>query len=678
MKYLLTFALVATMITGMAQKKTNTIGIDLKNLDKNIKPGKDFFTFANGGWQKANPIGDEYATFGAFNQLDNLNNERIRTIIEEIASKNNTAGSIEDNIAKIYNTLIDMDTRNKQGLQPLDNYIKQINKTENKAELMKYVATMMLYDINTFFSIGVESDAKDSKANLVQLMQGGITLGEMEYYLDTDEHTMQIRNAYRDFGTKVFKMLNTALSESEAKEKMNTVIRLETRLASSFKNNTQLRVAEDNYNKISFSQLQKDYPEINWSDLFFNHSKFPSFSEINVGQPYAIETACKMIAEESLEDLKTYMTFRMAASTFSLLGEEQKTLNFDFFGRTLQGRQTQQPLWKQGVEMTNSLLGEAVGQIYVKKYFPESSKKRMLQLVENLRVALGERIEAQEWMSNETKDKAKEKLSTFYVKIGYPDKWQDYSKLNLNNSTSLLDVALTTRAFNNHTAIEETVGKPVDKDKWYMTPQTVNAYYNPPTNEICFPAGILQYPFFDENADDAFNYGAIGVVIGHEMTHGFDDQGRKYDKDGNMSDWWSETDQAGFNKRAQVIVDFFSNIKVLPDLNANGALTQGENLADHGGLQVAYTALQNAMKKTPLKTQQGFTPNQRFFLAYAGVWANNIREAEMRRRTKSDVHSLAKWRVNGALPHIDAWYDAFGITEKDSLFVPKANRVTIW
>lgn len=663
---------------SIAQNTTTTIGIQPKNLDTSVRPGTDFYTYANGGWQKANPIGDEYATYGAFHQLDNLNNERIRTIIEDIASNQAKNSQNEENIATIYNAVVDMNKRNQQGIKPLATYIENIEKIQTKEDLMVFVAQMMQADISMFFSIGVETDAKNSKVNLVQLMQGGITLEEVEYYLDTDAHTVAIRNEYRKFGTKVFKMLYPSLSSQEATDKMNTVIRLETRLASSFKNNAQLRIAENNYNKTTLGQVARDYPEVKWNEFFFENANFPHFSEINIGQPEAIKMACRIISDESLESLKCYSAFRLAASTFSFLGEEQKEVVFDFFGHTLQGRQTQQPIWKQGVELTNHLLGEAVGQIYVKRYFPESAKQRMLQLVDNLRIALGQRIEAQEWMSDETKSKAKDKLSTFYVKIGYPDTWRDYTQLDLAHCTSLFQIVTAARKFNNRTDIEETVGKPVNKDKWYMTPQTVNAYYNPATNEICFPAGILQYPFFDPKADDAFNYGAIGVVIGHEMTHGFDDQGCKFDKDGNMSGWWSKSDQENFTQRAQVIVDFFNNIKILPDLNGNGSLTQGENLADHGGLQVAYTAFENVTKNAPLKTKNGFTPNQRFFLAYAGVWANNIREEEIRRRTKSDPHSLAKWRVNGALPHIDAWYEAFNISEKDPLFVPKSKRVTIW
>ena len=677
MKIIMTLAMVAAMTTAAAQTDEHPHGIDVNNLDKTATPGSDFYKYAVGGWQQSHPLGDEYATFGAFNTLSELNNKRIREIIEDIAAKEQAPGSNEEKIAKIYNMVMDTAKLNREGTAPLILPIKMINICTNKDELLFSASTLMGYGISMFFEVGVEADAKDSKQNLVQLFQGGATLGEREYYLDDDENTVAIREAYKEFGTKMFKMIFPKISDEEAAAKMNTVLRLETRLASAFKSNAELRVVEENYNKISLDQLCTDYPQLQWKKLFFEGAKFPQFSELSVGQPEATKAMCKMIEEESLADLKTYMIFHVAENALDYLGDEQRKLHFDFFGRVLSGRQSEKPLWKRAVETTDDLMGEAIGQVYAKKYFPESAKQRMETLVENLRTALGERIMAQKWMSPETKLKAMEKLATFYVKIGYPNKWKDYSKMKLRGY-NLFEVVLEASYFNIQDELAKSVGQPVDKDKWYMTPQTVNAYYNPPTNEICFPAGILQYPFFDAEADDAFNYGAIGVVIGHEMTHGFDDQGRKYDKDGNMTDWWSKKDEEGFNTQAQRMVDFYDKIEVLPGLKANGSLTQGENLADHGGLMVAFQALKNATKGQPQKEIDGFNDDQRFFLAYAGVWANNIRDEEIRRRTKSDPHSLAKWRVNGALPHIDAWYKAFNITKKDPLFVPQNKRVTVW
>lgn len=674
----MTLTLAATMTTTVAQTESHPNGVNINNLDRSISPGTDFYGYAVGGWQKSHPMEGEYSTFGAFNMLDELNNQRIREIIETLAKEKHPAGSNEDKIATIYNMSMDMEARNKAGIQPIADACSKIDKCQNKEELLSLCAEMMQRDVNTFFTIGVDADAKNSKMNLVQIWQGGPTLGEREYYLDQDEHTLSIRDAYVEFGTKAFKMLHPNLSDEQAKDAMNIVLRIETRMAQSFKSNAELRIAELNYNKVPFSQLSEDYPHINWSDIFFKSGGFPKFDELSLGQPESLKAVDELISEENLDDLKTYVAFRELASNLSLCGEEQINLSFDFFGRTMQGRQSLQPLWKRSVNIANGLLGEAVGQIYVQKYFPESSKQQMKQLVDNLGVGLGNRIAEQDWMSQETKEKAMEKLGTFYVKIGYPDTWKDYSCVDFSGAQTFYDAVNRANMANNMLEINETVGKPVNRNKWYMTPQTVNAYYNPATNEICFPAGILQYPFFDPKADEAFNYGAIGVVIGHEMTHGFDDQGRKFDKDGNMTDWWSQEDQERFNERAQVIIDFYNNIEVLPGLKANGSLTQGENLADHGGLQVAYEAFLLANKGKKDKKKDGLTADQRFFLAYAGVWANNIRDEEIRRRTKSDPHSLAKWRVNGALPHIDAWYKAFNITESDPLFVPKDKRVTIW
>ena len=400
--------------------------------------------------------------------------------------------------------------------------------------------------------------------------------------------------------------------------------------------------------------------------------------EIVVGQPDFMKGVDKILLDMTPSQMKSYMEWDVINSSAGLLSDEVAAESFDFFGKTMTGRKEDHPRWKKATNQVQSIMGPALGKIYVEKYFPAAAKERMLGLVKNLQVALAERIKAQDWMDDVTKQNALNKLATFYVKVGYPDKWDDISKMEIDPQKSYYENVLNCRKFWNDWHIEKRAGKPVDRDEWHMTPQTVNAYYNPTTNEICFPAGILQVPFFDMTADDAFNYGAIGVVIGHEMTHGFDDQGRHYDKDGNMTDWWTEADGRNFNERAERYADFFSAIKVLPDLNANGKLTLGENLADHGGLQVAYYAMLNAMKEKPMPVIDGFTPEQRFFLAYAGVWANNITDAEIRSRTKSDPHSLGRFRVNGALPHIDMWYDAFNVKEGDAMFVPKSQRLSLW
>jgi putative endopeptidase len=416
-------------------------------------------------------------------------------------------------------------------------------------------------------------------------------------------------------------------------------------------------------------------PTFGW-DAFLAAMDFKDVKEIIIGQPASLQAAAEILHTTPVADQTLYLQWKTISYAASMLSDEFAEENFNFFGRTMRGAQQMQPRWKRAVAVVSGSLGEAVGQMYVEKYFPAEAKERMITLVRNLQESLGERIQALEWMGDSTKVKALEKLATFHVKIGYPDKWKDYSTLDIKDDSFIANMERANLW--SHAEMLDKVGKPVDKEEWHMTPQTVNAYYNPTTNEICFPAGILQYPFFDMNADDAFNYGAIGVVIGHEMTHGFDDQGRKYDKDGNLKDWWTEQDAKNFDERAKVMIDFFDKIEVAPGVNANGQMTLGENIADHGGLQIAYQAFKKATAQNPLNEKDGFTPEQRFFLAYANVWAGNIRPEEILNRTKTDVHSLGKWRVNGALPHINAWYEAFGITENDPMFLPQAERTVIW
>ena len=428
---------------------------------------------------------------------------------------------------------------------------------------------------------------------------------------------------------------------------------------------------------MTYAKFLTDYPGIDWGSLFLQLG-YPAFREISVSQPEPILEVCRMVQELPLDQLKAYTEFKLINDAANSLDDQFRATYFDFYGRTMSGAQQDRPRWKRAVGVVEGVLGEAVGHMYVEKYFPESSKQKMLTLVKNLQEALAERIQQQDWMSEATKARALEKLKAFYVKIGYPDKWMDYSALQINDSLSFYDNLVQAAEFMHAYNVEKRVNKPVDREEWFMTPQTINAYYNPTTNEICFPAGILQPPFFNPNADDACNYGAIGVVIGHEMTHGFDDQGSQFDKDGNMKNWWTEEDQAKFKEKTKAMADFFDKIEVLPGMYANGQLTVGENIADHGGLNVAFQALQKAMKANPLGKKDGFTPEQRFFLSYGLIWANNIREDMLRQLNKIDPHSPGRWRVNGALPHIDAWYDAFGITKKDPLFVPKSKRVEVW
>ncbi len=672
---LFTIAFAAVTMISCNNSKQG-MGIRLENLDASVKPGDDFFQFADGGWNAAHPLTDEYARFGSFEQLAEDNRKQLKSLIDEIVAADNEPGSNAQKIADLYKMVLDTARRDREGLSPIKSWIEKVEAVKERKEIFPLMVEMDLNGlVGNYFGVGIGADMMDSKNNLVSIGQGGLSLGEKEYYLDTDDATTAIREAFKKHIVRMFSLCG--FDEKTAQKKMEDVMLIETRIAQKSYSAVQQRDPAANYHKMSFDQLKKDYKGIDWQ-LLFDSMGIGDCDFVDVGQPEPIHEVEAILAQEPVDAHKSYIEWQLIDHAASRLTTELDKANFDFYGKVMSGRQEQQPWWKRATSTVSSVLGEAIGQLYVEKYFPASSKERMTTLVRNLQIALGERIDAQDWMSDSTKAVAHEKLDAFYVKIGYPDKWRDYSKLVIDPSKSLFENNMAISRFFLEDMIERKYKKPVDNTEWFMTPQTVNAYYNPTTNEICFPAGILQYPFFDMSADDAFNYGAIGVVIGHEMTHGFDDQGRQFDKDGNFTDWWAEGDADKFKAHVQVISDFFDSIKVLPDLNANGALTLGENIADHGGLMVAYQAFKNATKDAPLETVNGYTPDQRFFMAYAGVWAGNIRDEEIRNRTKSDSHALSRWRVNGTLPHIDAWYDAFGITEGDALYLPKEKRASIW
>ena len=674
LKQSLSIMALAILASCTGQQGALTTGIDLNNLDTTAAPGTDFYQFACGGWMKANPLTAEYSRFGSFDQLAENNNTQLRELIEGVAAKKNAPGSIADKIAQMYNSVMDSVSLNKQGIEPIRKDLQRVDQVADKDELFRLASSFNVSGIGGFFGCFIDADIKDSKNNLVQIMQSGLVMGQKEYYLDNDSATTTIREAYKKYMSDLFQRCKVAEGD-EAKARVDGVLALETRLAKISRSRTELRDDEKNYNKMTFDQLLTDFPGIDWK-YYFNVQGAKDIREVSVGQPEVIHEVEKIWAETPLDVLKDYTRWRLIDTAAGCLDDEMRAASFNFYGKVMSGREEDRPRWKRAVAATEGALGEAVGQLYVEKYFPAEAKERMVQLVKNLQVALGERIDAQEWMSDSTKAVAHDKLNAFIVKVGYPDKWKDYSTLEIGRN--YWENVKNAAVWQTHDEIERKLNKPVDNTVWYMTPQTVNAYYNPTTNEICFPAGILQPPFFDMQADDAFNYGAIGVVIGHEMTHGFDDQGSKFDKDGNLRQWWTEEDRKNFEERTHVMRDFFNNIEVLPGLCGNGQLTLGENMADHGGLMVSYQAFKNATKDAPLADKDGFTPEQRFFLAYAGVWAANIRDEEIRKRTKSDPHSLGRWRVNGALPHIDAWYEAFGITEQDPMFVPKEERATIW
>lgn len=676
MLHAMTFAavLASCQTNGESSQKS---GIDLANLDSTYLPGTDFYMFATGGWQKAHPLTDEYSRYGSFDVLQENNNKQLRELIEGVAAQQNEKGSVAQKIADLYNSAMDSVALNEHGLDEMTAFLAcdgyQTSAQITQDWLKQVWPKMLRQGVDGLMGFYIGADEKDSKNNILSIVQGGLTLGQKDYYLDQDPETAKIREAYVAYIRQL--VSHVGFGETDAARISDDVMRIETRLAQASKSMTELRDPEANYHKMSYDQLKKDFAGIDW-DAYLHIFGISGLKDVIVGQPEAIHEVEKILAEETPEALQNVYLWHAIDMAAGYVDDESRNLSFAFWGTALSGKTQDRPRWKRAVSSVEGCLGEALGQLYVAKYFPPAAKERMEKLVANLQQALGERIDAQDWMSDETKKVAHEKLDAFYVKVGYPDKWTDYSTLQIGNS--YLQNILSCKEWAIQDMIAKHLNKPVDKDEWYMTPQTVNAYYNPTTNEICFPAGILQPPFFDMEADDAFNYGAIGVVIGHEMTHGFDDQGSKYDKNGNLSQWWTEEDTKRFNERIQVMRDYHDSIEVLPGLHSNGSLTLGENMADHGGLMVAYQAFVNATAQAPLSDKDGFTPAQRFFLAYANVWGQNIRDEEIRKRVKSDPHSLGKWRVNGQMPHMDAWYEAFGITEQDPMFVPKEKRVTIW
>ena len=652
-------------------------GINLADMNTSVKAGEDFYEFACGGWMKANPLPAAYSRFGSFDRLGEDNNKRINGILKELESGTYQQGTIEQKLSDYYKLAMDSVRREKDGIQPVLPLIKKLEAAKTVKQLFDVQLEMAKYGDSEFYNAGMGADEKNASQNILSVNQGGLTLGQKDYYLETDEATTKIREAYKKHVVRMFQLFG--FSKGQATKKMQNVFKLELALAKVSKSRTELRDPQANYNKMTLQEFNTKYPNLKLEQVMNAQGLQSKYmQELVVGQPAFMEGTNSLLAKMKPAEYRDYMEWGVIVSAAGYLNDEVREANFDFFGKTMSGRKEDHPLWRRATNQVQSAMGQALGKIYVDKYFPAAAKARMLKLVKNLQIALGERIAAQDWMDDSTKVNALLKLNSFYVKVGYPDKWIDLTALDVNPKKSYFENRIAVLKFWNDYYIDHTAGKPVDIEDWYMTPQTVNAYYNPTTNEICFPAGILQVPFFDMTADDAFNYGAIGVVIGHEMTHGFDDQGRQFDKDGNMHDWWKESDGKNFTKRADMYADFFSNISVLPDLNANGRLTLGENLADHGGLMVAYAAFKNATKNNPLPVIDGLTADQRFFLAYAGVWAGNITEAEIRNRTKSDPHALGRWRVNGALPHIDAWYEAFGIKEGDTMFIPKEKRLQLW
>lgn len=669
---LLTFAF-SSLLSMSAAENGKIAGVNPANIDNSVDPSVDFYDYACGGWMKANPIGDEYSRYGSFDALAENNKLQLKTLFEELAQSKQEQGSVGQKVRDLYLLGMDSARRNREGAQPV---MADIAKIQNmKLADLNDIITWEQSNIGSpFFGCGVEADLMNSDINALYISQPGLGLPDRDYYIVASKENQQIMVAYTNYLEKIFTLVG--YNKKAAKKAAKNIIALESKIAEWSMSREEQRDIAKMYNPVPYAQLCEEYNSIDWKSVF-NSLNLNNIDTVIITQPKALKQVNDLMPKLSLQEVKDYLVFNYISSASSYLSNDFTEANFEMYSKTLQGTKEMQPLWKRALNVPNGILGEAVGELYVAKYFGNGSKEKMLKIVNNLKIALGEHIATLPWMSETTKINALVKLNSFTVKIGYPDKWKDYSGITVDVNKSYWENVKNAIIFKSKEEYAK-CGKQVDRDEWFMTPQTVNAYYNPTTNEICFPAGILQPPFFDVNADDASNYGAIGVVIGHEMTHGFDDQGRNFDQNGNMKDWWTEEDANRFKELTSILVKQYDSIIVLGDEHANGKFTLGENIADHGGLRVSYTAFKKTQQGRSEEKTDGFTPDQRFFLSYAGVWAGNIRDAEILRRTKTDPHSLGRWRVNAALKNIEPFFKAFNIKEGDPMFLAPAERVTIW
>ncbi len=649
-------------------------GVNKADMDMSVRPGDDFYQYAGGGWLKANPMKPEYSSYGVFNDLAETNRKQIRELFENLSKEKHAFGSVGQKVADLYNMAMDSVRLNKEGAAPLQKDLDKVKAFSKKADFTAFIADQHLYMGNPFFGIGVDTDLKNSDLNVMWLSAGTSGLPDRDYYLNTDADSKKKQEAYRAYLSKIFQL--SGYKKKEAEKAAKVIYNIEYQFAEAEMSRAEARDYNKLYNIYTIDMLQKDYPAIQWAK-YFELMGVKDVKQVILTEPKVMAVAQKLMSTLSEQDIKYYVAGLIIKSSTSVLSDDFVNANFDFYGRMLNGQKEQKARWKRALGFPNSLLGEAVGELYVSKYFAGESKAKMLKLIDNLRKALATRIANLTWMNDTTKINALVKLNSFTVKVGYPDKWRDYSKLTIDPAKSLYDNVAAATYVETLRNLEK-FGKPVDKSEWGMTPQTVNAYYNPTTNEICFPAAILQAPFFDVNADDATNYGAIGVVIGHEMTHGFDDQGRNFNADGNMVDWWTAGDSQRFTAAAEKLAAQFDQITVVGDLKANGHLTLGENIADQGGLRISYDAFKTTQQFQEGKEIDGFTPAQRFYLSYGRIWAEHMTEEAIYQQTKSDPHSIGRNRVNATLRNIDTWYDAFGVKEGDKMWIAPAERAIVW
>lgn len=665
-----TYVLFTVALSTMNMNAITPRGVDRANLDPSVRPQDDFYDYACGGWMKAHPLSDEFSRYGTFDELGELNRRQVYDLVTGLDAGKAKKGSNTQKIADLFALGMDSVRLNREGADPIKSDLAVI-ASASREKIIELMATMP--GIDAFFATGVEADMLNSTMNEMYWMQGGLGLGDRDYYIEDSEHTIAVREAYKKYLTTVARL--AGYSDSDAARLVANTIEIETALAQAAMSREELRDPAASYNPMTISELATRYPSVDFR-RYFSLQGINDIDKVIIGQPKSLAAVDSILANAPEQALRDYLAAGYISSAARYLGDDFINANFEF-SKVRSGVKQLQPRWKRALSVPNGMLGEALGQLYVEKYFPASSKEKMLALVENLRTALGQHISNLTWMSDETKAKALEKLAAFKVKIGYPDKWRDYSGLIVDPTKPYWNNVQEAILFSNNENLAD-FHKPVDRERWLMSPQTVNAYYNPMTNEICFPAGILQAPYFNPDADNAENYGAIGVVIGHEMTHGFDDQGRQFDKDGNFSNWWTDADAEAFTKLAEGLAAQFDAIIVAGDTHANGHFTLGENIADQGGLRVSYTAYHNSLGDSEGEIIDGFTPDQRFYLSYANVWAGNIREAEILSRTKSDPHSLGRWRVNATLRNIEPFFKAFGIKAGDKMFRPEEERVVIW
>ena len=670
--FILATALMMTACATNGDKQTVVPAIDINNFDESVARNDDFYQWATGGWQKNNPLKPEYSRYGSFDVLRENNEIRINDLFGEMSKVKAEFGSVEQKISDLYKMGLDEERLNREGAEPIREALNAILAIEDRAELLRSIPSLHTDGIGVFFAAYPAADLEDSNMNIFYIEQGGLGMGNRDYYID--QKNAEIKAAYRVY---LEKLLTLAGVEGDLKKMVDDVVAIEDAIAEKSWSNVECRDIVKGYNPYTVEALCEEFATVDWA-AYFEAMNISGLEKVVVSQPSSMANIMNILATTPVEALRSYVAVHYIDAAASYLSEEFAVASFEFFGKTMSGTQEIRPRWKRAMGVPNNILSEAVGQMYVAKYFPEKEKARVEKMVSNIQQAFGKHIDALDWMSDATKAKAHEKLAAFTVKIGYPNKWKDYSTLNVDPSKSYWENVVEANRWYTADAMAE-VGKPVDREKWLMPPQMVNAYYMPTTNEICFPAAILQPPFYNPNADDAVNYGAIGVVIAHEMTHGFDDQGSQFDKVGNMNDWWTKEDRTAFETKTQVLVDQFNAIEILPGLYADGKFSLGENIADHGGLRLAYTGLVDyAWAEGRPADIDGFTGEQRFYIGYATLWAQNITDQEKERLTKVDVHSLGRNRVNATLRNIQSFYDAFGITETDAMYMPEEERVTIW